>query len=1204
VIAEREARAAEQGEAIASKEAEKDRDAAELDKREEEIAHKEADERRVQAEIAQQNEFKARQETEKAKEREEYEAYIAEIGLAAAKINDNAFDFARELLEQSKPELRNWEWGRLMHLTQLGEANFPAGAPVEAVAYSPDGEWFVSGDMVGKVTVRNARTGEVRFQAPHGQYVLSVAYSHDGKKIASGSSDHTIHIWDAANGQLLTTLRGHEDGVLSVRFSPDGTQLLSGSYDNTARLWDLATGRVVQELRGHSWWVWAAEFSPDGRRIVTAGQDGKAIVWEKVEGSELRVQGSEVMRGSPDLVVRGSPDPAPVVRGSPDPARVPTAGLLFGEQGSPSVSSVARSGDRPQLVYMQLTEFTGHNGAVYSARFSPNGELVATGGYDKLVMIWNPNEAQSVDIDRRLNGEPDPKTNYLRLEGHDKPVRCVAFSPNGELVLSGSEDNAIRVWDVANGESRKVLRGHGSAVRSCAFSPNGQSVLSGSEDQSVRVWNIAGYQETRVLHAKVLSGHADAVLSARFSRDGRQIITASRDRTAALWDATSGMPLRQFQEGHEFLVSGAAFVPDASGKAPTRLATGAGDNSVRIWDVTAGTELAVLTSTGRNGVVAVSPGGAWLATGSQGTDVKVWSLETLEQMATLSGHEEDVAALAFSPDGQRLATGDERGVVRVWVKQGATQRVPGGEQGAGKTQDTPVVRRSLDPARDVVRGSPDPAHVDSPEWELQHELTGHNGSITALRFTPDGRRLVVASGDNTCGQWDVATGRELRELVLKHPAWVSSLDISADGTRALTTCDDGSARLWRLADAAEIASVQSPGKPFNHVAYSPDGSMAVLTSAEDKLVYVWDLSAEVGSGFRVQRPRQQHLNPEPRSRRGDNPFLRPLLDFNQLGGEVWAAIFAPDGRHLLSIGGNDAQLWNTGTRTPVVRYSPHGAVASAALSPDGRFVATGSWDHSAKIWDAASGRALRKLSGGHTGYINAVDFSLNPADGSRLELLTASDDGTARLWDVESGQPTGVIFRGHSGRISCASFSPDGSRVLTAGGDKTARVWDRATGHQIRALTGHQWAVLCVQFSPDGQRVITGSEDDTAMIWNLAGGEPIKLGGHTAAITAVAFSPDGTRVLTGSRDNAAKLWDARTGKEILSLAGHTQEVTSVGFSPDGLHVLTASRDGTAILWLARDWRSGEHGAGSVPFLSVKPPIASRVIVGRSHSSLR
>ncbi|HEX2475328.1 MAG TPA: protein kinase [Lacipirellulaceae bacterium] len=1058
-------------------EAEEQRGIAEQKRQEADEQRGIADQKRIEAD-------EQRQRAEAAKEAEEYESYVAQIGLASAKIDENAYDYALELLEQSQPALRNWEWGRLVHLCKLGAGGYTANGPVQAIAYSPDGSSFAVGGLGGEVTIRDAATGAVRHSAKHDQHVLSLAYSPNGRFLAAGLSDGKIEIRDVSNESLqqqnieAIELPGHTDGVLTVRFSPDGETLLSGSFDNTARLWDWRARRVIQELKGHSWWVWAAEFSPDGNRIVTAGQDGKAIVWETAIGSQLSAIGQTQPEQSPQ----------------------PTA-------------------DSRQPLYVQRTEFTGHNGALYTARFSPKGDLVATGGYDNTIMIWNPDEAKPVDIDRRLDKLPEEKPKYVRLAGHDKPVRSVAFSPNGQLLVSGSEDNSVRLWDVASGAALKSLRGHSRAVRSAMFSPDGSRILSGGEDQSVRIWNVGDYEEVRVLHATVFSGHEDAVLGARFSHDGKQIVTASRDRTASLWDAASGKPLRRFDEGHEFLISGAAFFPDGK-----HMATGAGDNSVRIWDLTTGTEKVELPSTGRFGTLAVSPDGNWVATGSQGTDVKLWNAQTGAQVAALGGHIAEIASLAFSPDGQRLATADDRGNVRVWIRSG-----------------------------DAANGE--------PQWTQEWELDGHNSSITSIRFTPDGRRLLTASGDRTCGQWDLESGREIRELALEHPDWVTSLDISPDGSMAVTTCDDGVARLWRLADAAPLAAVRSPGKPFNSAALSPDGSAVVLTSTEDRRVWLWDVStARVAIG------------PAAGDANATSQLLEPLLDFNQLGGEVWMASFAPDGRHVLTLGGNDAQLWNIESHSLVVRFSAHGAVASAAVSPDSRLVATGSWDHSAKIWDASTGQAIRKLEGegGHKGHVNTVEFS---PDGA--QLLTSSDDGTALLWDVESGKPTGVKLSGHKGRVIAATFSPDGTRILTVSGDATARIWDRA-GNMITALEGHKWAVLCGQFSADGQRVITGSKDGTAIIWDATTGKMlVGLAGHTAAVTCVAFSPDGSRALTGSQDNTCKLWDSqpeKSGKEILTLPGHTQEVTSVSFSPDGRNVLTSSRDGTAIIWLAETWR--------------------------------
>src|SRR4029077_14734012 len=120
-------------------------------------------------------------------------------------------------------------------------------------------------------------------------------------------------------------------------------------------------------------------------------------------------------------------------------------------------------------------------------------------------------------------------------------------------------------------------------------------------------------------------------------------------------------------------------------------------------------------------------------------------------------------------------------------------------------------------------------------------------------------------------QWDLATGAENRQLVLKHAEYVSSLDISPDGARALTSCDDSSVRLWRLADAAQLAAVKSPGRPFNSVGFSPDGSTAILTSTEDKRVSLWDLSVQAA----IRTPPGEAAG-----------TLRPLLNFNDIGGEV------------------------------------------------------------------------------------------------------------------------------------------------------------------------------------------------------------------------------------------------------------------------------------------------------------------------------
>ncbi|TWT77631.1 Serine/threonine-protein kinase PknD [Posidoniimonas polymericola] len=1027
-----EAVTAKEAEAKQREEAERARADAERSAEAERLAAEEARVQRAAAEQAQKLE-------EAAKIAEEYEAYVARIGLAASKIDENAFDSAREILAECPPTLRNWEWGRLNYLCGLSPRHFDSTGPVEAVAYSPDGRLIASGDWGGRLIVRDAASGEEQLSERLAQYVHSVAFSPDGKQLAAGCSDGVIHLLDVSSGKRQRTLRGSEQGVLSVRFSPDGGRLVTAGYDSRVRLWDLNNGAKLQELQDHSWWVWSAGFSPDASQLVTASQDGKSIVYQW-DGAK----------------------------------------------------------------YAVLTVFDQHEGPVYAAAFSPDGQRVATAGYDNSVCLWSPAAVQAADLASRVDGDaPQAEVDFTRLTGHRGPVRGVVFSADGRTLLSASYDNSLRLWDADDHHALKTLRGHGSGVMTCALAPGGKWAASGGQDQQVRLWDIDGYEESRILRGRVMNDHADAVLSARFSHDGSRVITASRDRSSKLWDSANGKLLTTFQEGHEYLASSAVLFD-----AGRRMATSAGDSSVRVWDVGAGSELFSLRPTGRAGTLAVSTDGEWIATGGPDNQARLWPAIDGAEPVVLSGHVEEVTAAAIADGASLAATGDNRGVIRVWRR-------------------------------------------DGENWLPGPVLKGHSRAITGLSFVGD--RLISSSGDNTCGQWDVTAGQEDRRLVLKHPDWVNSLDVSPDGRLAITTCEDGRVRVWRLGDASVVAEHRAGestrGAAYTRAGFSPDGRLALLTSPAARVVEVWPW-----------------LDGQPR------PALRAGQQLKQL----WAAEFAGDAGRVLTIGGNDAQLWDVGARQPIVSFSPHGAVSSASLSPDGRLAATGSWDNSVKLWSTETGRSVRKLEHAHQGYVNSVMFSPVSND----QLLTASDDGAAILWDLSGEQPQRRVLRGHAGRVLQAVYSSDGRQVLTAGADKTARLWSR-DGAEVKVFRGHDWAVLACAISPDGRHVVTGSQDNTAIVWSVASGEQVAtLSGHTASVTSVAFSADGRRVLTGSQDRAAKLWDAQSGKEILTLGGHTREVTSVAFSPDGRSALTASRDGAAMLWLAEPW-NGQPVAASV-----------------------
>ncbi len=275
-------------------------------------------------------------------------------------------------------------------------------------------------------------------------------------------------------------------------------------------------------------------------------------------------------------------------------------------------------------------------------------------------------------------------------------------------------------------------------------------------------------------------------------------------------------------------------------------------------------------------------------------------------------------------------------------------------------------------------------------------------------------------------------------------------------------------------------------------------------------------------------------------------------------------------------------------------------VYSVAFSPDGKMIATGSWDNSARLWDAATGRPLGQPLE-HSGHVFGVAFS---PDGKTI--VTASGDKTARLWDVVTCRPRGQPLS-HGGEAWTPAFSPDGKIVVTSSNDKTVRFWDAATGRLLGQPTVHSGYVYAVAFSPDGRTILTGGSDNTARLWDVTTrrplGPPLE---HSGWVRCAAFSPNGKTILTGSWDKTARQWDAATGRPIGPPLEHSGRVDAVAFSPDGKTILTGCDDNTAQRWDAatgqRLGRALEH-QGSVVAVAFSPD-GRRILTGSRDGTAR
>lgn len=238
-----------------------------------------------------------------------------------------------------------------------------------------------------------------------------------------------------------------------------------------------------------------------------------------------------------------------------------------------------------------------------------------------------------------------------------------------------------------------------------------------------------------------------------------------------------------------------------------------------------------------------------------------------------------------------------------------------------------------------------------------------------------------------------------------------------------------------------------------------------------------------------------------------------------------------------------------------------GGILYAAYSPEGSKIVTASEDHTARIWDARTGKQLGPALQ-HEDDVHMAEFS---ADGT--QVVTASEDGTACRWDAATGQPIGAPMKENQG-INFARFSPDGKLVATGADEGLGRIWNAATGEQTAKLGHYHGSVFQVNFSPDGSRIVVATADAKADVLEAGTYHPLFSLKHGNNVFTAVFSPDGTRILTASGDGAARIWDAHTGQLSDPVFQHGFWLWSAAFNRDASRVVTASEDHTARVWNA------------------------------------
>ena len=1119
------------------------------------------------------------------KRRAEEAAYASEIGLAAESIRRNDFEKATRILERMDPSHRGYnsvmskqrhlEWGLLRDAAKPATmTSLLDGTRVETIGSASDGSTVAAGTDDGLLFVwirsepapiASVQPKTIRF----GKHVSAIAVSRDGRYVAaggtrtsnadpsaSGKGDTTILIWDV-HGEITdtptTVLAGHSARVLSLQFSRDGRRIVSSASDRRAIVWDREQAKPVSVMRDHlERPVWDAKFSPDESQIVTACEDGRVRIWRIENG---RQEASKIH------------------------------------------------------------DFRGHDGPVYSVAFTLDGDEVISGGYDRRLLRWSvgprDSEVGDANLEQRLEGNNSRLVEVRQLGTdqlqHEASIRSLSVErvKGREYVLSGGNDNTIRVWSRGTATDRwgldKVLRGHGRWVRSCVFSSDGRAVVSGAFD-GVKVWNWSEYQlprklfpvaERRLGKRPSELGLSSALVS-KYSQDGRWVATAYENGTVAVWevasdDRTGGQLLG---DGHALLTASGAFSDRGS-----KLLTAAGDNTTRLWDVERGVQLQTLVGTGYRGAATIT-----------------WQESDRAVVVTGSDHRMTPAQLWILRKNQVVHS---QGLLEDTAKEALRLR-----RGA-KLASAPLSNESLDRVRRLKREIPD---------------------ITTAQFSEDTTRFVLGDSSGKCFVFEIQPHQDRPRQLARfeaHGASVVGAVFLSGGSVVVTASEDGQVRYWNAESGTKIGEFPWRG-PITSLGKSREGDKLVIGHApvEGRELPIAEVYA-IGDGG-VER--MAVLSPA-MAKEFDSLARQPTvrsLDFVPESNQVLLSLYFPatDGAS------SDYQVarWDYEKKSSALRQvetAETGEISSATLKNNNELLVVGG--KGARMWHGTAGRGFVKLvkSFRPPSSVKTLDFSYDPVSGKSDRLVFGDSEGNIHVYGLEGNrwnQQSGIaenLSGQHSHTLVTTLFDPrDPDRMLSADRSGTWILWGLdaktkrwlmiqrtdggAENHDCRIglfssdgrrlVLGFSSGLECFQrvengqfdrgpwlgevgpvqdavFSRCGRWLVTSDGVRNVSFWDARGRRLATMNEDDAmAVTSMALSADRRRLITGQgkrivvwdTSRLAGLEDAIGGRkanshhvsELLSLEQH-RAVTSVAISPDGKNVLSAGTEGHTLIWAGK-----------------------------------
>jgi WD40 repeat protein len=861
-----------------------------------------------------------------------------------------------------------------------------------------------------------------------------------------------------------------------------------------------------------------------------------------------------------------------------------------------------------------------HGEPVTAIQYTPDGTQVVTGGKDGCVQVW--------DVGNGLLLRTYTGHQAAFLSHQTVPTLVLSLRPDGKQVASACGP-AIHLWNLATGKPEATLNGSADIITGLAFTTDGQRLVSCGNDKQVRMWDLANNKED-------FSVQLDKSLptALALSPNGKLVAVIDSDGWLTVWPTRGPLPATKFflrQRAHQPPGNSVAFSPDgkfiatAGEKAiKLRYAPGLDGQATDTVGIEYRTFVARSTPTEAEAVncVVFSPDGKFLAGGSKEGGVRVWNIAGDKLVRTFRGHTHEVTSLVFAPDGTQLASASLDQSGRLWdltltdahrALTGHTESVwavalsPDGQQLASVSGDR--TGRIWDSAGTVLHtltghtaplvavawagkvlataGGDQVIHL----WNngtRQRTLKGHTAAVMALAVTADGTQVLSGSADKKFLLWEVNAGKPTRTW--EHGTAVAAIALNAEGTLAATGGANGTLQLWSLnADTPRAVVPAAHTGGIAAVAFSPDGQQ-LATVGGDRVVKLWTLRADAAP-----------------------------VSYAELRGHasaLSAVAFSPDGRFLASAGGDAVvKVWSMQTRNEVRTLRGHADwITSLVFSKDGRQIVTAAVDKTVRVWDYLSDDAL--TPDGHTRLVNTLAVS---PDGKWL--VSGGKDRLLKVWNRATGAEAKTLL-GHSDEITAVAFTHDNQRIVSAEVGKL-KLWEWPSGKELASVETDKtpMKVALLQTSTDGQRIIAwlghengeetatllqtydartlkagpqlldkdrqyncvampptcnlvalGGSDGNVRLWQLTDNKPLTdpIPAHAKGLGDVAFTPDAKTLITGDEDGEIKIWNLDQREVLRTFKAHTGYLFGICPNPKGKTFATFAKDGTVKLWNLAD----------------------------------